>query len=110
MALLIGDTGLLGTMKGLEASAAALTPNMDEVKGVFVSDRDRCRLGVLGGGAMLFNDGWVVNLKGSWVGKGKPVNEVVVEVRGLDIFNVQNTEGRWLKEAPEQHAPNARDA
>ena len=49
----MGEDGLLGTMNGFEASAAALTPNIDAVRGVLVSERDRCRLGVLGGGAMM---------------------------------------------------------
>ena len=53
VARLIGETGRLGTMKGLEASAAFM-PWVDAVKGVLVSERERWRLpvGVFGGYAI----------------------------------------------------------
>ena len=47
---LTGDTGRLGTMKGLEASARLLGAKKDAESGVFVSERERpCLVGVFGG-------------------------------------------------------------
>ena len=47
-----GDTGLLGTMKGFDASARLFDWKKEADRGVFVSDRERWRVGVFGGYAI----------------------------------------------------------
>ena len=44
-----GEAGRLATIKGFEASARLLVANTEDERGVFVSERDLCRVGVFGG-------------------------------------------------------------
>ena len=52
--LLTGDVVRLGTMNGFDASARWLVPKIEEESGVLVSERDRWRVGVFGGYAMMW--------------------------------------------------------